>query len=88
LAFYRDDEKGRIPGKVSEVGNDEVEGGPDQSFDDAATDVIYKLKKTRQAAKRLNDNLLLHLIDMATLQVSEALTEHFGPDERQRKSTG
>ena len=88
MAFYRDEEKGRIPGKVSEVGRDEVEGEPDQSVDDAVTDVIYKLKKSRQAARRLNDSLLLHLIDMATLQASEALTEHFGPDERQRKSTG
>jgi hypothetical protein len=41
---------------------------------DALRDVIYKLKEARADAEKLNDELLLYLIDMAIRYASDMLT--------------
>ena len=79
--------KRQIAGQDSEVCGDDGQNKEDQSHADILVEVIHSLNETRRTARRLNDRFLLHLIDMAALQVSEALSDHLGPDEPQRKSS-
>jgi hypothetical protein len=86
LAFYRDEENGRVLGKASEVGSDKAESKPKQSHTNTLINAIRKLKETRRAAGRLSDSLVSQMIDIATLHVSEVLAGHIRLEERRRKS--
>jgi hypothetical protein len=81
LALFLENKRQR---QVFGVASDKSETKPNKSYADEILAVIYSLNETRRLALRLNDSLLLHSLDMATLQVSETLGSHVGFDKKHR----